>query len=113
MSKIITTENLTDYMQQELTVGVAEAVVDAINQWVETTTSRCWGELATVTERCDWGSCIWLRHMDVQSVGYVKLGYPGRPQTLLDSSGYFFSTLGRLTLSFGSPSSFYPSPGNN
>jgi len=97
MSSIINIDDLTSYMNKSLTNAVAQQAVDAINTWVENYTNRCWGDSAMVTERYDWKRVIYLRHQDVQTIVSVKLGYPGHPQTTLDSGNYFVNPRGRLT----------------
>src|SRR5690242_11567296 len=97
MSKIITTEDLEDYTGKDLNSAQAEAVVDAINAWIENRTSRCWGETKQVTERYNYKQVVWLRHADIVSVDTVTLGWPGQTQTAVTSDWYYFNTLGRLS----------------
>ena len=99
MSQIITVDDLTSYKNTTLVAGVAQQVVDAMNSWVETRTHRCFGEQKTVTERYDWGRRIWLRQQDINTTSLtLKLGYPGQPQTTLQTTGYWVNIYGRVTL---------------
>jgi hypothetical protein len=98
MSKLITSTDLSTYMQKSLNAGVAEAVVEAMNTWVETRTLRCWGETKQVTERYNWKRILWLRHQDVVTVDSITLGFPGQTQTALPPNAYFVNSFGRITL---------------
>lgn len=106
MSKIITLDDLKNYMAgTTLDDGVGQTVVDSINAYVETQTGRCFGEAKQVTERYDWQTNIWLRHMDVISIDEITLGWPGQAQSVMPSTGYYLNELGRVTLfSYGSNS---------
>lgn len=99
MSNIISTSDLTSYMQGKATnTSLAQQVVDAVNTYVETRTHRCWGETKTVTdEQYAWNSVVWLRRTDIVSVDAVKLGWPGQTQSTVDPSAYYLNPLGRLT----------------
>jgi hypothetical protein len=99
MSQIFTKAELVSYMQGKATSDtLAQSITSAVNQWVETYTHRCWGDTATVAdEQYPWNSVVWLRHMDIQSITSVKLGWPGQQQSVVDSSAYYLNPLGRLT----------------
>lgn len=113
MSQIVTTTSLAAYMNKTLVDAMAQRVVDAVNQWIENYTKRAWGETRTIIERYDWSTLIWLRHQDVQSIGYIKSGYPGQQQSTLDPTGYFLNELGRITLYLQSPRLYNPSQAYN
>jgi hypothetical protein len=98
MSSIITPAQLNSYMQKTLPAATASLISDGINQYIENITSRAWGESKTITERYNWGRTLWLRHQDVASITSIKVGWPGQPQTTLDSTGYFLNPLGRVTM---------------
>lgn len=100
-------------MNKTLVSGVATQVVNAVNQYVENRTNRFWGGTTTLTERYDWAPRIWLHHQDVQSIGFIKLGYPGLLQSTLDTTSYFFNSLGRVTMYLQQPTQFNPSAVNN
>src|SRR4051794_5672607 len=101
MSKIITSEDLGSYMNKTLAMGEAEPVVNAVNQWIESRTGRCWGETKQVTQRFDYKRTVWLRHMDVVSIDGVQVGVPHETPADLDAEDYFYSDLGRLTVGSG------------
>lgn len=97
MSTITTSADLQTYMNRTLVAGVASDVVNAVNDWVESETHRCWGETKQVTEKYSWDSVVWLRHCDLVSVDEVQLGWPGQTQGVVDPSAYFSDEFGRLT----------------
>src|SRR4051794_24045362 len=97
MTKIITTEDLEEYTGNDLVPAQAEAVVDAVNAWIENRTSRCWGETRQITEQYDYKQSVWLRHGDIASIDEVTLGWPGHDQTTLPPESYYVSKRGRLT----------------
>ena len=78
-------------MNASLNATIAQQVVDAVNQWVESRTHRCFGEIRTVTERRDWEPEIWLHHMDVntnQGPNVVAMGVPNvATPTAADTGG--------------------------
>lgn len=101
---------------------VGQQVTDAVNQWVETYTNRCFGEIKTVVERYDWAPAIYLRHidiveesddMDTPTTMSIQLGYPHLLQSALDSTSYFYNTWGRVTMYLQNPGEFNPSAVNN
>jgi hypothetical protein len=98
MSSIITPAQLNNYLGKTLPDGVASLITDGVNQYIETKTSRVWGETKTIIERYNWGRTLWLRHQDVTEVTSIKVGWPGQTQTTLDQSGYFLNPLGRVTM---------------
>lgn len=104
--------------------AVAQQVTDSVNQFVETHTRRCFGEIKTATgERYDWAPAIYLRRMDIveapddptvpQTVMTIKMGYPHIQQSLLDATSYFWDTWGRVTMYLQNPSEFNVSAVNN
>lgn len=99
MSNIFTTSDLTSYMQGKATdATLATTVTNAVNQWVENRTHRCWGDTVTVTDELyQWNNVVWLRHQDIQEITAVKLGWPGQSQSTVDASAYYLNPLGRLT----------------
>lgn len=124
MSKIFTSTDLQAYMNSPAnwSDAIGQQVTDSVNQWVETYTKRCFGEIKTVTERYDWVPAIYLRHMDIvelpddptaQTTMIIKLGYPHLLQSLLDSTSYFYDTWGRITMYLQNPVEFNPSAVNN
>lgn len=114
MSNIITLSDLAASMPTTtLNSPVATQVVAAVNQYIENRTNRCWGTTTTITERYDWAPRIWLHHQDVQSIGFIKLGYPGLTQSTLDSTSYLFNEYGRVTMYLMQPTQFNPSAVNN
>ncbi len=99
MSQIITAEQVTERTGASSTD--AGLVANAINQLIETTTSRCWGESKTVTEVYDAANVLWLRQMDITAVASVKVGLPNQlPRTTLEAGSYSFNKYGRLVLSY-------------
>ncbi|MBB0998325.1 hypothetical protein G6024_14725 [Dietzia maris] len=100
MSSIITVPQLKQ-VNPAVNDEVGAAVVAAVNAWIENVTSRCWGEEKTATERHDASSVVWLRHMDVREVEYVRTGYPGDTATTLEANRYYCSAEGRLRLKSG------------
>ncbi len=98
MSNIITASDLATYMNKTLVTGLAQQVVDAVNQWVETRTKRCWGETATADERYDFKRVIWLRHQDITAINSIMLGWPGQSQQTIASTAYYWNVFGRLTM---------------
>ncbi len=98
MSKIITATDLGTYMNKTLVTGVASQVVDAVNQWVETRTKRCWGDSVTADERYDFKRVVWLRHQDVTAINSIMLGWPGQSQQTIASTAYYWNVFGRLTM---------------
>lgn len=99
MSSIITTIDLRSSLPSvDVDSALASQVVSAVNAYVENQTHRCWGELATVTERYDLDKTLWLKHQDVTAIASIKLGWPQHDQQTLDASGYFFNSYGRVTL---------------
>lgn len=98
MSQIINAADLNTYTNKTLVPGLANQVVDAVNQWIETRTKRCWGETKTVTERYDWKRTFWLRHQDVTEITSIKLGWPGQTQTTIASNSYWNNAFGRVTM---------------
>ena len=108
MSTIITTTDLNNYTGKTLVSSISTQVVAAVNSWIDIYTHRAWGVGSTpisVTERYDWKSPLWLRHMDVIAVQTVKLGYPNVAQQTIASNGYFVNPEGRLTMYFSYSSS--------
>lgn len=98
MSQVITLDDLTAYATIAIASDRGQLVVDAMNQWVETRTNRVWGETKKLIQRYDWTyQSLWLRHMDIQSIDSVKLGWPGQVQQTLPSNSYFLNELGRVT----------------
>lgn len=79
-----------------------------VNSWIETTTSRCWGEEKTVTELQSASGVVWLDHMDVTAVESVKYGYPGTERETLDEP-YKWTKRGRLLLHYGREFALPPS----
>jgi uncharacterized phiE125 gp8 family phage protein len=98
MSSIITPAQLNNYLGKTLPDGVASLITDGVNQYIETKTSRVWGETKTIIERYNWGRTLWLRHQDVTEITSIKVGWPGQAQTTIDPSGYFLNSLGRVTM---------------
>lgn len=99
MSQVITVTNLAAYMDgQKLSQAIAQQVADAMNDWVDNTTGRSFGEFKTITERCDWSDLLYLTHQDVQSVSSLKIGFPGQQQTTLPTTAYWVNRIGRVTL---------------
>lgn len=116
MSQIITTDSLCAFMGKKLDNDQAQSAVNAINQWIETYTGRCWGEQKAVTERYDWAPRIWLRHQDIDTSDgsmTIKLGYPNLQQSTLDKTSFFWNEWGRVTMYLQAPFQFNPSPVNN
>jgi hypothetical protein len=102
MSKIITSEDLSDYMGKTLVNGRAEPVVNAVNQWIESRTGRCWGETKQETRRFGYKRTIWLRRMDIVSIDSVETGIPGQTQDAVSADSYYLDDLGAVNLgSFG------------
>jgi hypothetical protein len=97
MSQLITIDDLTAYSPDALDSGRAQQVVDAVNQFIETYTNRCWGETKSVTERYTWIGTVWLRHQDVVEVSAVTSGWPGQAQSTMAATGYYLNPLGRVT----------------
>lgn len=108
MSKIITAQQLKD-IKPEANDTLAALVADAVNAWIENATSRCWGELKTVTELQDASGVVWLDHMDVQDVVSIKSGNPGSDRRPFGTAPYRFNRQGRLILSYGRQYSLSPS----
>jgi hypothetical protein len=111
MSSIISTSDLHSFTQKTLNSAVASQVVAAVNAYIERVTHRSWGEIKTVTERYDYGSSLWLRHQDIQSVDLINLGAPGSTPTEVDSDTYCCNSAGRLSFSafpYGSRSAYLP-----
>lgn len=106
MSNIITTTELSAYMNKTLNSAIAGQVVAAVNKWIETRTHRTWGvpvaDLVDITERRDWARNIYLRNQDIVAVTSVKLGYPGGTQHTLTSDSYSWDEIGRISLFTGS-----------
>ncbi len=98
MSQIFTASDLATYMNKTLVTGLATQVVDAINQWVETRTKRCWGDTVTVDERYDFKRLFWLRHQDIITINSIKVGWPGQTQNTVDPNAYYSNVLGRVTM---------------
>lgn len=124
MSKIFTSSDLQAYMQSPANWNdaVGAQVTDSLNQWIDTYTHRCFGEIKTVTERYDWSPSIWLRHMDIKVPDNnpastvpmtIKLGYPHLQQSTLDSTSFFYNKWGRVTMYLQAPFEFNPSAVNN
>lgn len=118
MSKIITVAGLQSYMSKNSSfkANIGKSVVDAVNAWIESRTHRSWGEITTITERYDWAPRIWLNHQDIVTDPgsmTVKFGYPNLQQSVLDSTSYFWNSLGRVTIYLQNPSAFNPSAVNN
>lgn len=103
MSDIISTTDLNNYTGKTLTSTIALGVVNAVNKLIDVRTHRAWNVGTTpvsVTERYDWKSPLYLRHMDVIAIQSVKLGYPNVSQQTIAPGGYFVNTEGRLTMYF-------------
>ena len=98
MSQVITIDDFTTYMTTtSLSDDMAQQVVDAINQWIESRTHRVWGETKTVTnERYMWQPTIWLRQADITEVTSITAGFPGQTQQTLNINGYYFNPIGRI-----------------
>lgn len=107
MSKIISADDLANYMKQPLLTNdtTAQQVVDAINAWIENRTKRCFGEIKTITERYDFGNTLWLHRQDIQAVSQIDVGWPGQTETTLDATGYYYNRYGRVTM-FWRPQSY-------
>src|SRR6478752_6950230 len=101
MSQIITIDDLNNYMNKSLTSTVAQQVVDAVNAYIENRTHRCWGEIKTATERVNWNSSLYLKHMDVVDITTAKTGYPGQTQDTVDADDYYVNPTGRLSFFTG------------
>lgn len=99
MSQIFTLSDFTTYMKRvTVDAGVGQQVIDAVNQWIETRTHRCFGEIKSVTdERHEWSNQTWLQHQDVISVDSLTLGWPGQTQTPVQATAYFWNKYGRIT----------------
>ena len=97
MSSIITTAELAAFMDKTLNTSQSKSIVNAINQWIETQTGRCWGDTVTVKETYDWKPRIWLRHQDVRHVSSIKFGYPSETQVEIVTTSYRFNSLGRVS----------------
>ncbi|MFE5643246.1 hypothetical protein [Rhodococcus sp. NPDC056516] len=108
MSKIITLPQLKD-INPGVNDAVGGLVVAAVNSWIETATSRCWGETRTVTELQNASGIVWLDHMDVVEVLSVTTGYPNSDPHTIDSNSYYVTPEGRLVLSRGRQTSLPPS----
>ena len=108
MSTIITLEQLKS-VNPAVNDALGALVVAAVNEWIENTTSRCWGEQKSVTELYDASGVVWLRHMDVSAVSSVKIGYPNRTRTERASDSYSWSKDGRLILSYSRSTALPPS----
>lgn len=86
-------------MNKTLVAAVATFVVDAMNDWVESHTHRCWGITKTVTERYDYKpKGFWLRHQDVQSITSIQIGWPNQSQSTVNASSYYPNSYGRVTM---------------
>ena len=106
MSSVITIEELTTYNSEEtLDAGRAELVVDAVNEHVESTTGRCFGETKTATETVDYAPVVFLSHQDVQAVTEVTFGRGSGDPTTADTDSYYVNPYGRLVLGSG-PTSY-------
>lgn len=104
MSIIITTQELDAYTGKALDAARSAQMVAAVNKFVERTTNRSWGALATITDELhDDAPVIFLRHQDVTEVLTVKRGQFPSDQTTLQSTQYFCNDLGRLVLSENLP----------
>lgn len=107
MSKIVTAELLTD-LNASLSIQLAGLVSDAVNAWIESATSRCWGETKETTELQNAAGVIWLDHMDVTEIEEIKVGYPNTDRTEVAFDQYSFSPLGRVILSYGRQTALPP-----
>lgn len=98
MSIIITIDDLNAYVpSKSLSAGLAQTVVDAVNEYITRQTNRCWGDTVTVTERYDIKRVIYLRHMDVVEVTSITQGMPNQAQTTLTTSSYWLDpAIGRI-----------------
>ncbi|MGB3822431.1 MAG: hypothetical protein WA972_05675 [Rhodococcus qingshengii] len=108
MSTIITLEQLKS-INSAVNDTLGAIVVAAVNEWIENTTSRCWGDEKSVTELYDASGIVWLRHMDITAVSSVKIGYPNGTRTERDPDSYSWSKEGRLILSYGRSTALPPS----
>lgn len=124
MSKIFTSSDLQAYMNSPAnwSDAVGQQVTDSVNQWIETYTRRCFGEIKTVTERYDWSPAIYLRHIDIveppddltqPTTMSIILGYPHILQSSLDATSYFYDVWGRVTMYLQNPTEFNVSAVNN
>lgn len=111
MSKIITTTELAEYLGLTLDEPRTALIVNAVNQYVESLTNRCFGETKTVTEEYDFGKTLWLRHQDVTAITSIQAGFTGQTLQTIDATGYRFNKQGRVTMFWtggaGSGSSYY------
>lgn len=104
---VITTAELNTYTKKTLATGLAAQVVNGINAYIGSFTGRSFGETKTTTEVLDYAPSVYLRHMDVQSVTSVSVGY-GANKRVADASTYQFNKNGRLSF-FGPRQWWVPS----
>lgn len=98
MSSIITATDLTNFINKTVDSNIIEQTVDAINDYIESETHRCWGATKQITETHDWSRIVWLQHQDVISVDLIQVGFPNTTRTTLTSAAYWFNSRGRVTL---------------
>lgn len=102
MSTIITTTDLATYTGETLDSGRAAQVVDAVNEFLASSTGRSWGSATDATETYDYAPVIWLRHADVKAVTRVQFGR-GNGQYDVSLDYFYFNESGRLVLNNGRP----------
>jgi hypothetical protein len=107
MSNIITAQQVLD--QTGAPRSLAQIVADAINQWIESSTGRVWGDEKTVTELYDASNVLWLRQMDITGVSSVKVGYPTQTRSTRPTDTYSWNKDGRLILSYARNTALPPS----
>lgn len=73
MSKIITLDDLKEYIGTELdNENRATLICESINEWIEAYTGRVWGETKTFTDTLDYEPVVFLSHIDITKVSEVK-----------------------------------------
>lgn len=77
-----------------------QLIVDAVNEQIEATTLRNWGNDKTRTEVHDYRDSIFLQRMGVKSITSVRLYQTGTEEQSdpLDGDSYTWNKYGRLTL---------------
>jgi hypothetical protein len=99
MSQIITTSDLNTYARKTLDPGLSAEVVNAVNDYIEGETHRCWGETKIITDEVhNFGENLWLYQMDIQSIQSITMGWPGFMTAVLPTTAFFFNPIGRVTL---------------
>ncbi len=87
--------------------GQLESILDGLSGMIQAMTGRLFGDTREVTEVLDWAPTIFLKHMDIKSIVYVKKGYEpdadayddSENLTEIDAEDYRWGDTGRLVLS--------------